>query len=257
MKILKYLAYIIVISIVFTFIEACYIQGTDSGSCDDSISKYPITMKATLPFCSQFITYPACLPTIQSIPPSRDFPNRRWINHTALTKDTWVWQMTEQKILERRRIEKDESLINAGVDEYGDPAPKGKVVVRFWHKPDCMHAFRAYACFINFPRCDMAKDLSLPTCRSACENFFKSCGYEQNLWRCGPSKYFNGYTKDFPPYLRDYFPGQPFRANKFDFQQNPVVLCTPSVLGAATSSHSRNILITSLLTFIITITFCF
>jgi len=30
-------------------------------------------------------------------------------------------------------------------------------------------------------------------CRSSCENFFRVCGYEKDLWRCGPSKFFNGY----------------------------------------------------------------
>jgi hypothetical protein len=98
--------------------------------------------------------------------------------------------------------------------------------------------------------------MSLPTCKSACENFFISCNYEEDLWRCGKSKYFNGYDVEqpctseigcAPPedvsgaqgaggdgaaasgddadsgsddneyaiYLRDYFPGQPFRKNKY------------------------------------------
>src|SRR5690606_28979487 len=69
---------------------------------------------------------------------------------------------------------------------------------------------------------------------------------EKDLWRCGPSKYFNGYEPekpsrdDFgnPVYLRDYYPGQPFRNNKFSKGGGPIKVCTPSIKGAAPARFS-------------------
>lgn len=34
-------------------------------------------------------------------------------------------------------------------------------------------------------------------------------------------------------YLREYFPGQPFRKNKFSPAGNQYIVCTPSIDGAA------------------------
>lgn len=174
----------------------------------------------------------------------RSFPEGRWNDHRVDKKDEWVSQTTEAKIFERRRIERNKTLINGGINEYGE---EGSVIVRFYKNADCMNAFRAFSCYINFPRCSMKTGETLPTCRSACENFFISCRYKKDLWRCGKSKYFNGYAPESPSgldkngtpvYLRDYFPGQPFRANKFDKNEAPVAVCTPSILGAA-SGPSR------------------
>jgi len=58
-------------------------------------------------------------------------------------------------------------------------------------------AYMRYMCWINFPRCDIDLE-SARTCESSCINFFKSCGYAQGLWRCGPAKYFNGYEPEEP-----------------------------------------------------------
>jgi hypothetical protein len=86
-----------------------------------------------------------------------------------------------------------------------------------FHYPNCQDAFINLFCYMNFPRCDPETNESLPLCRSLCENFFITCGYEQNLWRCGKTKWFNGYFPEPPTtdpgsgnltYLRDYFPGQ-------------------------------------------------
>ena len=53
----------------------------------------------------------------------------------------------------------------------------------------CQKAFRAYFCYLNFPRCywdDRTDEMkSVPFCRSACKNFFKACNYDKSLWRCG------------------------------------------------------------------------
>jgi hypothetical protein len=81
-------------------------------------------------------------------------------------------------------------------------------------------------------------------CRSACENFFISCGYEKALWRCGKSRWFNGYEPESPisqsdgnvTYLREYFPGQPFRENKFTTAGHERSVCTPAVDGSASSN---------------------
>ena len=63
--------------------------------------------------------------------------------------------------------------------------------------------------------------------------------YDKAMWRCGPTQYMNGYKAETPnsatgTYLRDFFPSQPFRANKFNSKNQPVVVCTPSVKNAAT-----------------------
>jgi hypothetical protein len=81
---------------------------------------------------------------------------------------------------------------NKGEDEYGI---KGGIEPRFHRNADCRNAYKNYFCWINFPRCDK-QEQSLMTCRSSCENFFRVCGYEQDLWRCGHTKLFNGYEPE-------------------------------------------------------------
>eukprot|EP01034_Spumella_vulgaris_P021371 gene21371-27401_t len=105
---------------------------------------------------------------------------------------------------------------------------------------------------MNFPRCDPTRDLTLPMCRSACENFMKSCGYERGLWRCGQSKFFNGYAPEMPQvdaitgavqYLREYFPGQPWRENKYTTGDSELPICTPAITGSASRSfHGGSLL---------------
>lgn len=63
-------------------------------------------------------------------------------------------------------------------------------------------------------RCDDDGN-SLVTCRSACENMMVACQNQKDMWRCGESRYFNGYEAEEPDtdgnedpvYLRDFFPG--------------------------------------------------
>ena len=145
---------------------------------------------------------------------------------------------TEAFFIYRIGLETNKTLAKAGTNEYGDP---GRIRKRFYKKPECRLAFRNYMCWANFPRCDPTRDLTLPMCRSACENFFISCGYERGLWRCGKSEYFDGYEPEIPTvdangnvsYLRDYFPGQPFRQNKYTQGGNEITICTPAVDGSA------------------------
>ena len=63
----------------------------------------------------------------------------------------------------------------------------------------CENAYISYFCWVNFPRCDLNTNESLPMCRSACENMFESCGYPEEMWRCGNAEYFNAQVeKDNP-----------------------------------------------------------
>lgn len=162
-----------------------------------------------------------------------------------MKKDTWVKNHVDDYVAWRIFLENNASLHKRNTDEYGDP---GRIKRRFYKRPDCVHAFKSMACYANFPRCDPERDLTLPTCKSACENFFKSCVYGHDLWRCGQSKYFNGYEPEQPTllasgnmsYLRDYFPGQPFRKNKYNRKGGEIPICTPAVRGAAASSSSKS-----------------
>jgi hypothetical protein len=136
------------------------------------------------------------------------------------------------------KLERNDSLRSRGVNEHGDPVVIRK---RFWHHPDCKNAYRNYFCWINFPRCQESREETLATCRSACENYFISCGLDRDIWRCGPSQFFNGYKPEEPAgggfgevyYMRDYFPGQPFRENKFGLEGFQKKICTPSIDGSA------------------------
>ena len=155
-----------------------------------------------------------------------------------LAKDTWVHDKSGGFIRQRMELERNKTLRKQRTNEFGDD---GKIRRRFYKKPDCKNAYRNLFCWLNFPRCDYKSDQTFPTCRSACENFFISCGYERGLWRCGKSKYFNGYRPEKPSkdsegnvtYLRDFFPGQPFRDNKFFSGGSEAAVCTPAIDGAA------------------------
>ena len=150
----------------------------------------------------------------------------------------------------RMSLETNRTLKRAKKNEYGDI---GVIKRRFYKKPDCRNAFKSYFCWINFPRCLPDRDLTLPTCRSACENFFKTCGYEKNLWRCGRAKYFDGKAPEEPEvdalgnatYLRDYFPGQPFRENKYTKDGDEIPICTPAILGSASPLYYKGTVIIS------------
>lgn len=132
----------------------------------------------------------------------------------------------------------NKSLRSRGVDEYGDPVIIRK---RFKKQMDCRNAFRNLFCWANFPRCDMTLKESLAMCRSACENYFITCGFVKEMWRCGDPRYFDGYEAEKPTnvagndtYLRDYFPGSPWRENKYNRRKNEVPICTPALDGSAT-----------------------
>lgn len=61
-------------------------------------------------------------------------------------------------------------------------------------------------------------------CQSVCENFFRSCGYQEELWRC--SDLIDKMSTDRGDPV-NFLPGSPFKAN----ERNADV-CTPSIKGA-------------------------
>ena len=224
-------------------VDACYLQGTDSGECTLQTMD-PVWRGTFMPFCFDAVIYPACIPKYQTLPPSREFPDGRWFNNTVRNKDDWIGGIVPPHIEKRIGYETDETMYETNKNEYGDT---GLTRRRFFERPDCQKAWKNYFCWINFPRCDITRDLTLPTCRSSCENFFRTCGYQQGLWRCGKSKWFNGYFPEIPQlpdgvdgnrtYLREFMTGQPFRQNKFTQEGAEIPICTPSILGAASHSY--------------------
>ena len=176
----------------------------------------------------------------KAIPPSREYPQGRFTNYTVRAKDQWVSDNALGQLALRMQLERNKTLFNLNVNEYGD---SGHIKTRFYKSKDCQDAFTNYMCWINFPRCNPESGQTLPTCRSACENFFITCGYESKLWRCGKTKYFNGYFPESQKtstslnssytYYREYFPGQPFRKNKKvkkTGDEEPI--CTPAIRGS-------------------------
>lgn len=189
-----------------------------------------------MPFCANRVVYPACIPQYKFIPPTINWPQGRWGDHTVRTKDQWIFDKAWEHVDKMVGYEKNKTLAKSGKDINGHV---GLVARRFYKRPDCREAFFNLFCYMNFPRCDVARDISFPTCGSACENFYRSCRYTRDLWRCGKSKWFNGYQPESPStgadgnitYLREYMPGQPFRQNKYTTGGSEIPICTPAVLG--------------------------
>ncbi|GBG23797.1 Glyoxysomal processing protease, glyoxysomal [Hondaea fermentalgiana] len=235
--------------------EACEIQGYDSGECRD-----PDDFQAEMSFCSDLVTYRACMPRYQGSSVSR------WSEHSVRTKDAWVEETFQKEWGIRKTAETNLTLQELGVDENGD---EGSVVMRFYAEGEedawnfmneCAQAYRNFFCWANFPRCD-EEDKSLMMCRSVCENYFKACGYAEEMWRCESSALLNGIGLEDPLlfkegleldvegydengtqyFLRSFFPGQPFRANQFEEdEETPIVVCTPSLKNDALSIRARH-----------------
>ncbi|CAM9264295.1 unnamed protein product [Pylaiella littoralis] len=219
------------------FVNGCYIHGSDIGYCEPSLYEDSEFRLAATPFCASYIKYSACVPKYDPLPASRDFPDGRWFNNTMGIKDAWIEQHYNEIVNYRLEVEDNKDLQKQGIDEYGN---NGSPVPRFTDNTDCQKAFKAYMCYINFPRCDDNGN-SLVTCRSACENLMVACQNQKDMWRCGESQYFNGYEAEEPEtdsngdpvYLRDFFPGQPFRDVEWASRRQPEIVCTPSIRGAA------------------------
>jgi hypothetical protein len=131
----------------------------------------------------------------------------------------------------------------------GDSFPNNDPVdstaaLRFHKNAACEAAITQYMCWINFPRCDEFEE-SLPTCTSACENFFRVCGYSAAYQKCGTiGSEFIGKrpvqlndSRTFA--ITDFFPGHPFKTNEFLPNSDvPKAVCTPSVKGVSNQVSS-------------------
>ncbi len=122
----------------------------------------------------------------------------------------------------------------------------GSILVHFLKNDQCQEAYKAYFCYLNFPRCDEAQN-SLLLCKSTCESFFRACRYpagdlgnmSTGMWRCGPAEWSGGYSSEvytsldangMPVYARAPFPGLPFDAS------NAPGGCTPGVAGGSSTA---------------------
>lgn len=133
------------------------------------------------PFCFDYVSYPTCIPKFQSMPPTLEFPDGRWFNHSVSQKDAWVKAKALEHISVRIGFERNRTLKNTGRNEYGgvcysfvpyikhdvcsvlaiDP---GITTVRFFNNRDCQNAYKSYFCWINFPRCDIVTVMPLFFC---------------------------------------------------------------------------------------------
>ena len=139
--------------------------------CDAQIALDEAYRMQVMPFCGARITYTPCVPREQSLPPSKDWPEGRWTEHTVLAKDRYVAEQTTALVASRKAEEGRRDRSSQYVHEQ-----------RFRDNPDCENAFVNYMCWINFPRCD-GNGESLVTCRSACENLMKACNVPESLRR--------------------------------------------------------------------------
>lgn len=207
----------------------------------------------------------------QRIEPDAEHPLGRFYNFTIRNKDSWVHDATQQIINERLKYEQSNRLEKKEQNEYGEGQCKDDdyqrckkfpicagisnsgcygfpIQPRFTRNQDCQKAFEAYMCYINFPRCyydqTANEHKSTRLCTSACKNFFKACNYDKSLWRCGKSEYFNGKQPenigDYGRYIRDFFPGQPYRNGYKDRGfRNIGGRCTPAIIDAASPRYPR------------------
>ena len=218
-------------------------------------------------YCGDVVIYDrVCIPRI----------NPSFTEHTYIEKDRWIRNVTESLVWERKSIEMNETRIELDQDEYGNPLENGgDVVVRFFNGDyedenateflkdkgqgtdltDCEKAYRRFMCYINFPRCD-AEGKSLIMCRSVCENYFRACGYNEDMWRCGDYALLgakeaevpvqNKTTGQYDVYYNGMFPGLPYRDIEWEEAPDhergrvPLPVCTPSIDGGAVHSSSLN-----------------
>ena len=260
---------------------ACMIAGVDSGECRDYEENVDY-----MPYCGKLSRYRACVPKYDRI----------WPNHTIATKDAWIEETVVKIVQERKAHEMNQTMKDENINEWQeDWRMDGMPANRFYNNnekdpdgityrltqgqegtdiTDCERAFRAYMCYINFPRCD-AEDKSLMTCRSACENLMRACHYSRDMIRCGPSEWVNGITGPEVPTLneesglyetriRGFFPGQPFRDYEEECTEDingkqceSTVVCTPSLVNSATRfKYFSALFLTTIATCMMTLILC-
>lgn len=81
----------------------------------------------------------------------------------------------------------------------------------------------------------------MPLCASVCENFFRVCGFESDLWRCN-NLIDNDDFNSQPKAEAHLFPGAPFKANE-NVKGRPRDVCTPSIKGAGSTAHLSHVVI--------------
>jgi len=206
--------------------RACELVGRETGVC--------ASVQADAPFCGAVLPFEVCVPAGGNV------------NLSAASKDGWLSSAVAGFIAQRQAIE-------AGALTPDDPslasfvASGASVVRRFTaggsSGADCANAYRSFACWLAFPRCDGSRR-SLPLCRSACENFFRACGYPRAMWRCYDAAYFGGAAPEGTAgdqiydargsavFKRAPIAGLPFAANQDDGGA-PLAVCTPSLHNGA------------------------
>ena len=156
-----------------------------------------------MPYCGRWIAsyYSPCVPARPAAAwtaPDANFPDGRLGGsssgsddggldvHSIRAKDSWVERTVRSAIQSRIDIEMQH----------------GSKHHRYFQNDDCQEAYASYTCWMNFPRCSVDFNESLPMCQSACENMFRVCGFALDIWRCqaGDEKYD----------ANAFFPGQPF-----------------------------------------------
>ena len=213
-------------------VSACMLGGLDVGVCAAAAD-----VQSAAPYCASVLPYSACVPRGGAAP---------WSNLSASNKDDWLSAAVGSFIAQRVAIE-------GGHLSPNDPSlasfvPAGATVVRRFTAggsagADCANAYRNYACWLAFPRCDGSRR-SLPLCRSVCENFFRACSYPRAMWRCYEPANFGGEAPEGTSgdqlydahggavFKRAPIAGLPFASN-VDDGGAPIAVCTPSLHNRA------------------------
>ena len=113
---------LLVVLLLFSLTQrgnTCYLHGTDSGECTLQTLD-PIWRGTFMPFCFDAVSYPACIPKYQTLPPSREFPDGRWFNNTVRNKDDWIGGIVPNHIAKRIAYETNETMYEMNANEYGD-----------------------------------------------------------------------------------------------------------------------------------------
>ena len=160
--------------------RSCLLAGHDIGVCTASAE-----VQTVAPFCAPLLRYPStCAPAPAFAGGAGGGAAN--VSAAAANKDAWLANAYADLVAQRQAIE-------AGTLAPDDPSQvsyvaAGATVMRRFSAAggsgaDCAAAYKAYACWLAFPRCDGSRR-SLHLCRSVCENYFKvrGKGRRQHAW---------------------------------------------------------------------------
>ena len=237
----------------------CFIQGQDSGECQE-----PEEFKADMEFCGNVVTYRACVPKENPLWPKHDVFNkdksivderiRHETNETLM--DEGINELGEEGEVEVRFFENDD-CIDAFKNYFCwlnfprcDDEQNSLIMCRSACE-NLMEACNVRVCLklracvcVRACTCPLT-DARFPCCLLASRSLALTCAalqYATDLHRCGPPEFFGGAEAEVddildedgnPIYWRAHWPGQPFRDNVFAGDDEPVVVCTPSIKNAA------------------------